>query len=142
MELKLQDVFPHLVQFINCGTDCTELVIRDSTHSKHPVKNASVIHLQMEEGVTQVRISLISLLHIHLKDSVKHISVSTQNNCKSSIMNKKKNTTKHKIRLQKNNHDHNNNSNSWSTRGMLTEGTETTTSSGVRLQRQTLDEEA
>lgn len=35
----------YLVQFVHCGTDGAELVIRNTTHSKHTVQDASVIDL-------------------------------------------------------------------------------------------------
>lgn len=45
---------PHLVQFIHCRTDGAELVIWDTAHGKHPVEDAPVVDLQMEDVVTEM----------------------------------------------------------------------------------------
>lgn len=39
-------VSTHLVEFVHCGTDGAELVIWNATHSKHPIKNTSIIDLE------------------------------------------------------------------------------------------------
>lgn len=39
-------VSTHLVEFIHCWTDGAELVIWNATHSKHPIKNTSIIDLE------------------------------------------------------------------------------------------------